>query len=125
MRVLDRCGRLLVTNGCGQLSLEVGDPGILNPDTGERMYMMTLQLNGVTSPFLVDATPKVQDDDDGLWRNVYWKEIGGVPTFYLSDTADDIRGYELFVLDISDGNIRKMRSRKINGIPSWYFERIS
>jgi hypothetical protein len=72
--------------------------------------------------FLFEGAPKVQDDTDNLWRWLRSTTINGVPTLYLSQSADTTPGREAIVQDDVDGLYRKVRSTTINGEHVLYLE---
>ena len=63
---------------------------------------------------------KVQDDDDGLWRWLRTRTIGGTPSLYLAEPGDSIPGTVARVQDDDDGIWRTVKSRTIGGTPSIY-----
>lgn len=96
-------------------------PLVYDPSSGGFKAVVMTIVDGVSVPSLVDPSPKVQDDDDLLWRHVYWEDIEGSATMYFSDTADNVPGYPLISYNSDDGKLYMAHSRKVDGIVVMYW----
>lgn len=96
-------------------------PLVYDPSTGGFKAVIMTKVDGVSVPSLVDPSPKVQDDDDLLWRHIYWEDIGGGPVTYVSDTADDVPGYPLIAYNSDSGKLEMAHTRKVDGIVVMYW----
>jgi len=70
---------------------------------------------------LTTPSPKVQDDDDGLWRHIFCEDLGGSYTFVIGVDADDVPGYPLIAYNADSGKLEKAYTRKESGIPVLYW----
>lgn len=96
-------------------------PLVFDEVAGVFKSVVLYKVDGVTVAEFASPTPKVQDDDDNLWRHIFCENIGGAYTFTPSDTADDIPGYPLIAYNSDSKKLEMLHSRKENGILVLYW----
>lgn len=115
MIVIDSSGKPV--GGCGCAPFATAGfpmPLVLDPDTGTFKAVVLTRIDGVTVASLEEPTPKVQDDDDKMWRFVYFADVGGSPSMYFGD-PDDNPGYPLLAYNVETGRIERAFTNQFNG----------